>query len=184
MSRVGKQPISIPDGVTVSVSGREVSVKGPKGQLSGRVPESIEVAISDGRVVLERPDERKTTRALHGLSRALVANMVKGVTVPFTKELEIQGVGYRAEVQGKKLVLNVGYSHPVEMTMPQGIAVSVDRNVAIRIEGIDRRAVGQFAADVRSVRPPEPYKGKGIRYRNEHVRHKVGKAAVGAGTGS
>ena len=183
MSRVGKQPISIPNGVTVNISGSEVSVKGPKGQLSGWIPELIEMAISDGRVVFERPDERKSTRALHGLARALVANMVKGVTEQFTKELEIQGVGYRADVQGKKLVLNVGYSHPVEMTVPQGIAVSVDRNVAIRIEGIDGQAVGQFAADVRLVRPPEPYKGKGIRYVNEYVRHKVGKAAAGAGTG-
>ena len=183
MSRIRKQPVSLPSGVTVNVSGRDVSVKGPKGQLSERMPGSIVIDVGADSVVLQRSDERKATRALHGLARALVANMVKGVTVPFTKELDIQGVGYRAEVQGKKLVLNVGYSHSVEMMVPQGIAVSVDRNVAIRIEGIDRRAVGQFAADVRSVRPPEPYKGKGIRYRNEHVRHKVGKAAVGAGTG-
>ncbi|HJO25195.1 MAG: 50S ribosomal protein L6 [Myxococcota bacterium] len=183
MSRIGKQPISIPDGVTVNVSGSEVSVKGPKGQLSGRVPEEIDVAIDSGSVVFRRPDDRKSTRALHGLSRSLVANMVKGVTEAFFKDLEIQGVGYRAEVQGKKLILTVGYSHPVEMPVPAGISVSVDRNVAIRIEGADRQAVGQFAADVRSVRPPEPYKGKGVRYLNEYVRHKVGKAAVGSGVG-
>lgn len=184
MSRVGKQPVALPSGVTVNVSGNEVSVKGPKGQLSERIPESIAVEVGSESVAFQRPDDRKTTRALHGLARALVANMVKGVTEMFAKEMEIQGVGYRAEVQGKnKLVLSVGYSHPVEMAVPSGIAVSVDRNVAIRIEGIDRQAVGQFAANLRAVRPPEPYKGKGIRYRNEHVRNKVGKAAVGAGTG-
>ena len=126
MSRVGKQPISIPDGVTVNVSGSEVSVKGPNGQLSGRIPESIGVVIGDGRVVLERPDERKSTRALHGLSRALVANMVKGVMVPFTKELEIQGVGYRAAVQGKKLKLDLGYSHSVLYDIPDGITITCD----------------------------------------------------------
>ena len=185
MSRIGKQPGSLPSGVTVTVSGADVSVKGPKGQLSERLPESIVVEVGSDNVVLGRPDDRKTTRALHGLARALIANMVKGVTEMFVKEMEIQGVGYRAEVQGKKkLVLTVGHSHPVDMPVPSGLTVSVDRNVMIRIEGIDRQAVGQFAADVRAVRPPEPYKGKGIRYLNEQVRHKVGKAAVGAGTGA
>jgi len=184
MSRIGKQPVSLPSGVSVTVSGTEVSVKGPKGQLSERLPESIAVAVEADSVVLQRPDDRKTSRALHGLARALIANMVKGVTEMFVKEMEIQGVGYRAEVQGKnKLILTVGHSHPVEMPVPSGLSVSVDRNVLIRIEGIDRQAVGQFAANVRAVRPPEPYKGKGIRYLNEQVRHKVGKAAVGAGAG-
>ena len=181
MSRVGKRPISIPDGVTVTVSGGTVAVKGPKGQLSERVPSEINVAVEGGEVQVTRPDERKSTRALHGLTRALVANMVTGVTSQFSKELEIQGVGYRAETQGKKLVLNVGYSHPVEMEIPEGLKVSVDRNVAVKIEGSSRQNVGQFAADVRSVRPPEPYKGKGIRYVGEHVRRKVGKAATGGG---
>jgi large subunit ribosomal protein L6 len=181
MSRVGKRPVAIPDGVTVSVSGDTVSVKGPKGQLSERVPAAIAVAVEGGEVQVTRPDDRKSTRALHGLARALVANMVTGVTSQFSKELEIQGVGYRAEVQGKKLVLSVGYSHTVEMPVPEGIKVSVDRNVVVKIEGSDRQQVGQFAANIRSVRPPEPYKGKGIRYMGEHVRRKVGKAATGGG---
>jgi len=181
MSRVGKQPVVIPDGVTVTISGDTVSVKGPKGQLSERVPETIAVAVEGSEVQVTRPDDRKTTRALHGLTRALVANMVTGVTSQFSKELEIQGVGYRADVQGKKLVLNVGYSHPVEMAVPDGLKVSVDRNVVVKVEGSNRQEVGQFAANVRSVRPPEPYKGKGIRYLNEHIRRKVGKAATGGG---
>lgn len=181
MSRIGKQPIRIPQGVTISVAEGSVSVKGPKGQLSTRIPPRVSLTVADGEVRVERPDDRKPTRALHGLARALVANMVKGVTESFVKQLEIQGVGYRADVQGKKLTLNVGYSHPVEMQVPEGIAVSIERNVAIRIEGADRQSVGQFAADVRSVRPPEPYKGKGIRYADEHVRRKVGKAGATAG---
>jgi large subunit ribosomal protein L6 len=181
MSRVGKQPVPLPDGVTVTISGATVSVKGPKGQLSERVPSEIKVAVEGGEVKVTRPDDKKSTRALHGLTRALVANMVTGVTTQFSKELEIQGVGYRADTQGKKLVLNVGYSHPVEMPIPEGLKVSVDRNVMVKIEGSSRQDVGQFAANVRSVRPPEPYKGKGIRYRDEHVRRKVGKAATGSG---
>jgi large subunit ribosomal protein L6 len=181
MSRVGKQPVPLPDGVTVTVSGETVSVKGPKGQLSERVPSEIKVAVEGGEVQVTRPDDKKSTRALHGLTRALVANMVTGVTTQFAKELEIQGVGYRADTQGKKLVLNVGYSHPVEMAIPEGLKVSVDRNVMVKIEGSSRQDVGQFAANVRSVRPPEPYKGKGIRYVDEHVRRKVGKAASSGG---
>ena len=178
MSRVGKQPIAIPSGVEVTVGAGQVSVKGPKGQLSERIPGEIGVSVEDGLVKFERPDERKPTRSLHGLTRALVANMVKGVTDEFVKELEIQGVGYRAEVPGNKLVLSVGYSHPVEMAVPQGLQVSVDNNVNVKISGADRQQVGQFAANVRSVRPPEPYKGKGIRHLGEQVRRKVGKKAL------
>ena len=181
MSRVGNQPIIVPDGVSVSVSGNIVSVKGPKGQLSERLPGEFEVAAEAGVVQIKRPDDRKSTRALHGLARALVANMVHGVTQRFSKELEIQGIGYRAEVQGKKLVLNVGFSHPIEMRVPEGLEVSVLNNVAVKIEGASNQEVGQFAANVRSMRPPEPYKGKGIRYANEQVRRKVGKAATGSG---
>jgi large subunit ribosomal protein L6 len=177
MSRIGKQPIPLPDGVSVEQIGGGVRVKGPKGTLEEQLPTSIEFSIVDGRIIFERPNEAKETRALHGLARALVANMVKGVVDSFVKELEIQGVGYRAEASGKTLNLNVGYSHPVELPVPDGLKVSVDRNVIVRIEGIDRQRVGQFAADVRSVRPPEPYKGKGIRYLGEHIRRKVGKAA-------
>ncbi len=181
MSRVGKQPVPIPNGVTVTISGATGSVKGPKGQLSERVPGEIGITVEGDLVQVTRPDDRRSTRALHGLTRALVANMVTGVTSQFSKELELQGVGYRADLQGKKLVLNVGYSHPIEMAIPDGLKVSVDRNVAVKIEGSRRQDVGQFAANVRSVRPPEPYKGKGIRYLGEHVRRKVGKAATGSG---
>jgi large subunit ribosomal protein L6 len=183
MSRIGKAPILIPQGVTVDVKGAEVQVKGPKGTLNERIPDVIAAAIEDGNIVLRRPDDRKQSRALHGLARALVANMVRGVTEQFTRELEIQGVGYRAEAKGKSLVLNVGYSHPVEMPVPAGLAVSVDRNVQIKIEGASRHQVGQFAANVRSVRPPEPYKGKGIRYLGEQIRRKVGKAGAAGGGG-
>ena len=180
MSRVGKAPIAIPDGVKVDRVEDGIRVKGPKGTLSERIPERISATIEDAQIVLERPDDRRESRSLHGLARALVANMVRGVTQGFAKELEIQGVGYRAEADSKVLKLNVGYSHPVEMPIPEGIKVSVDRNVMIKIEGISRQQVGQFAADVRSVRPPEPYKGKGIRYLDERVRRKVGKAGTAA----
>jgi large subunit ribosomal protein L6 len=178
MSRIGKAPIPIPDGVSVDPDGDLVRVKGPKGTLTERLPASISLRVEDSQVILERPDDRRENRAFHGLARALVANMVKGVTTPFAKELEIRGVGYRAEVDAKSLKLAVGFSHPVDVPIPDGIKVSVDRNVIVRIEGIDRAKVGQFAADVRSVRPPEPYKGKGIRYLEEQVRRKVGKAGT------
>ncbi len=180
MSRVGKAPIPIPNGVSVDRVGGEIRVKGPKGVLSERMPAVIEVAIEASQVVFTRRDDRRESRSLHGLARALVANMVVGVTKPFAKELEIQGVGYRAECDAKTLTLTVGYSNPISMKIPEGIKVSVDRNVIIRIEGASRQKVGQFAADVRLVRPPEPYKGKGIRYLNERVRRKVGKAGTAA----
>jgi len=180
MSRIGRQPIAIPDGVTVEAKGREIHVKGPNGALSERMPASISIHIAANEVTFTRPDDRKENRAFHGLALALVANMVRGVKEPFVKELDLQGVGYRAELNGNKLVLLLGFSHPVEVEIPNGISVSVDRNVAIRIEGISRRDVGQFAADVRSLRPPEPYKGKGVRYRDEHIRRKVGKAGATA----
>jgi large subunit ribosomal protein L6 len=180
MSRIGKKPIAIPDGVTVTCRGAEVRVEGPKGSLSQRIPDRISVEIGDGKVSFSRPDDRKENRALHGLARSLVANMVHGVSQPFTKELEIQGVGYRADMAGKRLRMLLGFSHPVEIDVPEGLTVSVDRNVIVKIEGIDRQKVGQFAAEIRAVRPPEPYKGKGIRYVDEHVRRKVGKAGATA----
>jgi len=180
MSRVGKKPIEIPNGVTVTCRGTEIQVKGPKGTLTQQLPERISVAVEEGSVSFTRPDDRKENRALHGLTRSLVANMVRGVSRPFVKELEIQGVGYRADVAGKTLKMVVGFSHPVEIEVPEGLTVSVERNVIVKIEGIDRQKVGQFAADVRGVRPPEPYKGKGIRYVNERVRRKVGKAGATA----
>jgi large subunit ribosomal protein L6 len=173
MSRIGRRPVSIPSGVTVTCQGGQVSVKGPRGTLAGPVPSGIAIEVADGQVKFARPDD-----VLHGLARAAVANMIEGVTSGFVRELEIQGVGYRAEVKGKKLVMALGFSHPVEMAIPEGLAVSVQEG-RIKIEGTDCGRVGQFASDVREVRPPEPYKGKGIRYVGEHVRRKVGKAAVG-----
>jgi len=181
MSRIGKAPIAIPAGVTVDRVGDEIRVKGPKGTLSERMPDSIDIRIEKSEIVLGRPDDQRENRALHGLARALVANMVHGVTQSFVKELEIQGVGYRAEADAKTLKLNVGYSHPVDMPIPGDLKVSVDRNVIVRIEGISAQKVGQFAANVRSVRPPEPYKGKGIRYVGERVRRKVGKTGAASG---
>ena len=178
MSRIGRRPVAIPSGVTVSVKDGEISVKGPKGTLSGRAPEGITVEIADGQARFKRPDDRTPTRAKHGLARAALANMITGVTKGFARELEIQGVGYRAEVKGKKLALALGFSHPVEVAIPEGLSVSVAEN-RIKIEGTDRCRVGQFASDVREIRAPEPYKGKGIRYVGEQVRRKVGKAAVG-----
>ncbi len=181
MSRIGRAVIVIPDGVTITQTDGEVRVKGPKGQLAERMPIGIDIAIAASTVTCARHDDRKETRSLHGLARALVANMVSGVVTPFVKELEIQGVGYRSEVAGKNLKLTVGYSHPVNIAIPEGLTVSVDRNVIIKIVGISRQVVGQFAADVRSIRPPEPYKGKGIRYADERVRRKVGKAGTAGG---
>jgi large subunit ribosomal protein L6 len=181
MSRVGKRPIPLPTGVSVSQDGMTIQVKGPKGVLSQLIPAGIGVEVGDGQVQVTRPDDRKESRALHGLARALVANMVQGVNQPFVKELEIQGVGYRAETAGNQLKLALGFSHPVEVAIPKGLSVSVDRNVIVKIEGIDRQQVGQFAADIRAIRPPEPYKGKGVRYVNEYVRRKVGKSGVTTG---
>jgi large subunit ribosomal protein L6 len=178
MSRIGRRPISIPSGVTVTLQGAKVSVKGPKGTLEGPVPKGIQLDVADGKVKVARPADDTKTRALHGLARASVANMITGVTTGFVRELEIQGIGFRAEVKGKKLVMALGFSHPVEVAIPEGLSVSVAEN-RIKVEGTDRGRVGQFASDLREIRPPEPYKGKGIRYVGEHVRRKVGKAAVG-----
>ena len=180
MSRIGNRPVAIPSGVTIDKVEGGLRVKGPKGTLTEQLPPAIGVEIENGQVVFKRAAEDGPARALHGLVRALVSNMVKGVVTPIAKELEIQGVGYRAEASGKKLTLLLGFSHPIELPVPEGLSVSVDRNVMIRIEGIDRHRVGQFAANVRALRPPEPYKGKGIRYVDERVRRKVGKAAAGA----
>jgi large subunit ribosomal protein L6 len=177
VSRVGRAPVAIPSGVNVGHAEGAVDVKGPKGTLSMRVPDGIVVEIEGDEIRIRRRNEKKKTRALHGLARALVANMVTGVTEGFTKELEIQGVGYRADVSGKTLKVAAGFSHPVDVAIPEGLSVSIQEG-RIRIEGIDRQLVGQFAADVRSLRPPEPYKGKGIRYVGEQVRRKVGKAGV------
>ena len=178
MSRIGKRPVAIPDGVTVTVGGGEIQVKGPKGQISGPLPAPISAKVEDGQVVLERPDDQKANRALHGLARALTNNMVVGVTEGFKRGLEIEGVGYRAEVKGDTLTLTLGFSHPVDMKVPKGLSVSMDGNTKLTVEGVDKQAVGQFAADIRKLRPPEPYKGKGIRYAGEHIRRKVGKTGA------
>jgi large subunit ribosomal protein L6 len=178
MSRVGRKPVAIPSGVTVTHAGSAIEVKGPKGTLKETLHAAVRVEVGGGQVTFGRPDDLPPTRALHGLARATVHNMVVGVTQGFVRELEIQGTGYRAEVKGKQLNLSVGFSHPVEMPIPDGIKVSVAES-RIKIEGADRARVGQFASNVREVKPPEPYKGKGIRYVDEHVRRKVGKAAAG-----
>ena len=178
MSRIGKMAIPVPDGVTLNHADGELQVKGPKGSLSTRLPNRIGFELGDGEVRLTRPDDKQESRALHGLARALAANMVKGVTEGFAKALEIQGVGYRANTSGSSLNLSLGFSHPVEMAIPKGLSIRVEANRVIRIEGMDKQLVGQFAADVRAIRPPEPYKGKGVRYVGEHVRRKVGKTGA------
>jgi large subunit ribosomal protein L6 len=177
MSRIGKQPLPIPDGVSVDVGTTSVAVKGPKGELSQDVSPDMTVSVDDGVLTVARPTDRGEHRALHGLTRSLIANMVAGVTDGFSKTLEIQGVGYRARLQGKALELSVGYSHPVQIQAPEGIEFEVPQPTQIIVRGIDKQLVGETAARIRRVRPPEPYKGKGIRYQDEHVRRKVGKRA-------
>jgi large subunit ribosomal protein L6 len=177
MSRIGKQPIELPAGVSVSISPGRVMVNGPLGELSQQVPARMQVEQQDSSVIVSRPSERGDDRALHGLTRSLIANMVEGVTSGFQKRLEIQGVGYRAALRGTDLELNVGFSHPVVMKAPQGISFEVPTPTEVIVKGIDKQQVGQAAAEVRKVRPPEPYKGKGIRYEGEYVRRKVGKRA-------
>jgi len=179
MSRVGKQPVPIPDGVKCDLKDGHLKVTGPKGTLEFDVTAEIVVAIDDGAVNVTRPSDRPDHRAKHGLVRALINNMVIGVTQGFEKSLEIQGVGYRASLQGKALNLLVGYSHPVSMDPPDGITFEVDGTQNIKVSGIDKQLVGHTAARIRAVRKPEPYKGKGIRYAGEHVRRKVGKTGVG-----
>jgi large subunit ribosomal protein L6 len=177
MSRIGKQPINVPDGVTVSVAAGRVTVNGPKGELQQALSPRIEIAEDDGTLTVQRPTDRGPDRALHGLTRSLVANMVEGVTAGFEKRLEIQGVGYRAKLSGKALELSVGYSHPVTVQAPDGIEFEVPQPTQVIVRGIDKQLVGETAARIRRTRPPEPYKGKGIRYEDEHVRRKVGKRA-------
>jgi large subunit ribosomal protein L6 len=177
MSRIGKQPIPVPDGVEITIEPELVKVKGPKGELSERVARDIGVEQQNGEVLVTRPTNRGEHRALHGLTRSLIANMVEGVTNGFEKRLEIQGVGYRAQLQGRKLVLALGYSHPVEMEAPEGIDFEVPQPTRVVVRGISKQVVGEVAANIRKQRPPEPYKGKGIRYEGEYVARKVGKRA-------
>jgi large subunit ribosomal protein L6 len=177
VSRIGKQPIAVPDGVEISIEPELVKVKGPKGELEERVSRDIGVAQENGEIVVTRSTDRGEHRALHGLTRSLIANMVEGVTDGFEKRLEIQGVGYRAQLQGNKLVLALGYSHPVEVNAPDGIDFEVPQPTRVTVRGISKQVVGEVAAYIRKQRPPEPYKGKGIRYEGEYVARKVGKRA-------
>jgi len=177
MSRIGRMPISVPAGVSVNIEGHRVTVKGPKGELSRSFDQDMSITLRDNQIIVTRPSDSKRHKALHGLTRALLANMVTGVSQGFQKTLEVEGVGYRAEMQGDKLVLSVGYSHPVLIEPPPGISFSVEKGYrSFTVEGIDKELVGEVAARIRAVRKPEPYKGKGIRYLGERVRRKAGKA--------
>jgi large subunit ribosomal protein L6 len=177
MSRIGRQPIPLPTGVAVAISARRVQVNGPLGELSQAVPARMQIDQENGTITVKRPTDRGDDRALHGLTRTLIWNMVEGVTKGFEKRLEIQGVGYRAMLRGTDLELNVGYSHPVVIKPRAGISFEVPAPTQVVVKGIDKQMVGQTAAEIRRVRPPEPYKGKGIRYEGEYVRRKVGKRA-------
>jgi large subunit ribosomal protein L6 len=176
MSRIGRLPVSIPAGVDVTIAGREVTVSGPKGRLSMQVAEPIEVSQNDGVVTVTRPSDEGRVRALHGLSRTLVANMVTGVTEGYRKTLEIVGVGYRAQARGSSVEFSLGFSHPVMVTPPDGITLRVETPTRLVVEGIDKQQVGEVAANIRKLRKPDPYKGKGLRYSGEQIRRKVGKA--------
>ncbi len=178
MSRIGKKPVAIPKGVTVALAGRTLSVKGPKGELSRTFHPDMTLSVEGDTVAVARPSDEHRHKALHGLSRTLVQNMVDGVSRGFAKTLEIQGVGYKAETKPYGVNLVVGYSHPVKYEAPKGIKISVENNVLVKIEGPDKELVGQVAAELRQVRPPEPYKGKGVRYQGEHVRRKAGKTGA------
>jgi large subunit ribosomal protein L6 len=180
MSRIGRRPVPLPQGVSATIAGQTITVKGPKGEISRTVHADLTLVQENGTVAVRRPSDEPRHRALHGLTRTLVANMVEGVTKGFSKSLEIQGVGYKAEIKPFGVQLVVGYSHPVPYHAPQGIKISVDSNTQVKVEGVDKELVGQVAAELRSVRPPEPYKGKGIRYVGEQVRRKAGKTAQAA----
>ena len=178
MSRIGRLPVPVAAGVKVDVSGRTVNVKGPKGSLTQELPGGIDAEVADGKIVVRRRDDSKPQRALHGLVRALLNNAVVGVTQGFTKELEIQGVGYRAQVAGSNVSLTLGYTHAIEFPIPSGIQIAVEKQTKLTVTGIDRQQVGHVAAKIRSLRPPDVYKGKGVRYVNEQVRKKAGKTGA------
>lgn len=178
MSRIGKNPVAVPEGVEVSIDGSRVTVKGPKGEVSNVLPESVSVSLEDGEVRVERPSDAARDKAMHGLARSLVANMVEGVTEGFSKRLEIIGVGYRAEASGTTVRLNLGFSHPIVYDVPEGIEVATPSPTKIEVRGADKQRVGQVAAELRGYRPAEPYKGKGVRYEGEQVRRKAGKTGV------
>ena len=178
MSRIGKKPVTVPQGVTLDLKGSEVAVKGPKGELRRQLHPEMQLALADGIFTVARPSEEQKHKALHGLTRTLVQNMIDGVSKGFTKTLEIQGVGYKAEAKPYGVNLVVGFSHPVKYEAPKGIKISVENNTTVKIEGADKEKVGQVAAELRAVRPPEPYKGKGVRYQGEQIRRKAGKTGA------
>ncbi len=178
MSRIGKLPVSVPAGVDVKLNGSDISVKGPKGELSYSFSKNLKISQTDEGIVVERPNDERENRSLHGLTRTLIHNMIVGVTEGYVKTLELKGVGYRASLKGKSLEMTLGFSHPVKVDPPEGIEFECPEATLIHVKGIDKQLVGQVAADVRSYRPPEPYKGKGIRYQGEHVRRKEGKAGA------
>ena len=178
MSRIGKKPVTVPQGVTLDLKGSEVAVKGPKGELRRQLHPEMQLALANGIFTVTRPSEEQKHKALHGLTRTLVQNMIDGVSKGFTKTLEIQGVGYKAEAKPYGVNLVVGFSHPVKYEAPKGIKISVENNTTVKIEGADKEKVGQVAAELRAVRPPEPYKGKGVRYQGEQIRRKAGKSGA------
>jgi large subunit ribosomal protein L6 len=178
MSRIGKKPVTVPQGVTLDLKGSEVAVKGPKGELRRTLHPEMQLALADGTFTVARPSEEPRHKALHGLTRTLVQNMIDGVSKGFIKTLEIQGVGYKAEAKPYGVNLVVGYSHPVKYEAPKGIKITVENNTTVKIEGADKEKVGQVAAELRAVRPPEPYKGKGVRYQGEQIRRKAGKTGA------
>ena len=183
MSRIGKLPIPIPQGVKVKLEGRDVHVEGPKGKLDMAIDSSVAIETADGKVVVKRKDDSRRSRGVHGLTRKLLANMVTGVHQGFTRVLEINGVGYRAEVKGPQINLALGYSHPIVFQLPQGVTAKVEKQTVITLEGVDRQLLGETASMIRALRPPEPYKGKGVKYAEETIRRKAGKAAGATGGG-
>ncbi|MBT3274159.1 MAG: 50S ribosomal protein L6 [Spirochaetales bacterium] len=178
MSRIGKLPIELPQGVSLKVDGNVVTVEGPKGKLEQKIRHEVTVSVEENRIVVRRLNESKLARSFHGLYRKLISNMVVGVTTGFSKSLVIIGVGYRVEMKGENLFFNLGYSNPIEFPLEEGLAVAIDGNNKLTISGMDNQQVGQICAEIRSLRPPEPYKGKGVRYENEYVRRKIGKAGI------
>jgi len=177
LSRVGRKPVSVPKGVTITQSGQQLKIKGPKGELSDQFHPNIKIEVKDGQVLVSRPNDEKQNKALHGLTRALIQNMIRGVTTEYSKTLDIVGVGYRAELKGKNVLLNIGYSHPIYIVPPDGVTLQTPTQTQIVVSGIDKQLVGQVAAKIRSIRKPEPYKGKGIKYSDEQIQRKAGKAA-------